>query len=287
MFKISAWGAIGVALLVLMGCVKPVVVQRGRAERSQPSFSAEELQDRLERFNQSRNSIKTFAMSLTMSISRADERLSFSKCFRCEAVCDVPDKLRMKGYAGRTVPAFDLLTKSRKIQLYLPPRNELIRGTRSRFQELAIVQKHGIGAVLETDLADLFVQRLPSKDIFWEATADGIWLYSDASQGLSWRRTLLDFDNFLPVRQEVFSQTGRMLLEVRFADYRRVEQTYCPFKLNIRSKIDGFIIKIVISSVRANTPIAGGAFSIRVPDSVAKIPPSQVETAIQESPDSP
>ncbi|HUT03220.1 MAG TPA: hypothetical protein VM163_04950 [bacterium] len=287
MFKTSVWCAIGVALLVLMGCVKPVVVQRGQDERSQPSFSTEELEDRLEHFNQSRNSIKTFAMSLTMSISRTNERVLFSKCFRCEAVCDVPDKLRMKGYAGGTVPAFDLLTKSRKVQLYLPTRNELIRGTRSRFKELTIAQKHGISEVLEADLADLFVQKLPSKDVFWEATSDGIWLYSDASHGQSWQRTLLDFETLLPVRQEVFSQTGQMLLEVQFADYRRVEQTYCPFELNIRSKIDGFIIKIVIGSVRANIPIAGGAFSIQVPDSVTKIPPSQVETTIQESPDSP
>ena len=278
---------VGIALLFLTGCVKPVVVHRDQEQGLQPSFSAEELENRIEQFNQRRDSIKTFTMSLTMSISRVNQRLSLSKCFHCEAVCDVPNRFRMKGYAGGTVPAFDLLMKSRKIQLYLPTRNELIRGTRSRFKNLAIVKKHGISAVLDANLADLFVQKLPSKEIFWEATAEGIWLYSDISHSHSWQRTLLDFKTFLPVRQEVFSRTGQMLLEVQFADYRQVEQTYCPFKLDISSTIDNFMIKIVIGSVRANIPIAGGAFSIHVPDDVTKVPPRQVETKIQESPDSP
>jgi len=225
-------------------------------------------------------------MSLVMSISRRNG-FPLSKSFRCEAVCEAPDKLRMKGYAGGVAPAFDLLTKSRKIRLFLPTRNELIEGTRSRFKQLPIVQKHGIGPLLEAELAHLFVPKLPEKDVFWEAAPDGVWLYKNGSHDGAWRRTLLDFETFLPIRREVFSDAGELLLEAQFSDYRLVEQAHCPFSVNLISMTNGFEVKIVIGTMKANVQLAGGAFSMHVPDGVTKIPPDQVETKIQEPADSP
>lgn len=250
------------------------------------SLSRTELKGRLEALNQSNKSIKTFSMSLVMSISR-HSGFPLSKSFRCEAVCEAPDKLRMKGYAGGMAPAFDLVTKSRKVRLFLPTRNELIEGTRSRFKELPVVEKHGIGPLLEAELAHLFVPKLAEKDLFWEAAPDGVWLYKNGSHDGTWRRTLLDFETFLPIRREVFSEAGELLLEVQFSDYRSVGQAHCPFSVNLISKTNGFEVKIVIGSMNANIPLAGGAFSMHVPEGVTKIPPDQVETKIQEPTDSP
>ena len=268
------------------GCAKRVGVQRGDVVPPKRSLSRTELTSRLEAINQSHKSIRTFSMSLVMSISRQNGS-PLSKSFRCEAVCEAPDKLRMKGYAGGVALAFDLLTRWRKVRLFLPTRNELIEGTRSRFKELPIVQKHGIGPLLEAELAHLFVPKLPDKDIFWESTPEGVWLYEDGSNDGAWQRTLLDYETFLPIRREVFSESGELLLEVRFSDYRPIEQAHCPFQLDLVSKTNGFRVKMVISSMKANMPLAGGAFSMRVPHGVTKISPDEIETKIQEPADSP
>ncbi len=273
-------------LLAPLGCTQRATVRRGEAVRPLRPLSRAELTGRLEALNQSHKSIKTFSMSLVMSISRQNG-LSLSKSFRCDAVCEVPDKLRIKGYAGGVAPAFDLVTKSRKVWLFLPTRNELIEGTRSRFKELPVVEKHSIGPLLEAELPHLFVPKLPEKDVFWEAGPDGIWLYENGSHDGTWQRTLLDFETFLPIRKEVFSDSGVLLLDVQFSDYRLVEQAHCPFELNLASKTNGFEIRIVIGSMNANVPLAGGAFSMHVPDGVTKIPPDEIETTIQEPADSP
>ncbi len=273
-------------MLAPLSCAKRVGIRQDDVAPPKRSLSRTELTSKLETVNQSHKSIKTFSMSLVMSISRQNA-FPMSKSFRCEAVCEAPDKLRMKGYAGGMVPAFDLLTKWRKVRLFLPTRNELIEGTRSRFKDLPIVQKHGIGPLLEAELAHLFVPKLPDKDIFWESAPEGVWLYKNGSHHGAWQRTLLDFTTFLPVRREIFSESGELLLEVQFSDYRPVEQAQCPFQLELVSKTNGFKVKMVISSMKANMPLAGGAFSMRVPHGVTKISPDEIETKIQEPADSP
>lgn len=273
-------------MLAASSCAKRMSIEKGPTALPRRALLRDELTSRVERLNESQRSIRTFSMSLVMSISRQDAGLSF-KSFRCEAVCDVPDKLRMKGYAGGTVLAFDLLAKSRKVQVFLPTRNELIDGTKSRFKDLPLVQKHGIGPLLEAELAHLFVPKLPEKDVFWENGSEGVWLYkSDLDDG-SWQRTLLDCETFLPVRREIFSSSGELLMEIRFSDYRLVEQAYCPFELGLTSRINGFEVKVVIGSMKPNVALAGGAFSMHVPDGVTKIPPDEIETTIQEPVNSP
>jgi len=272
--------------LVASSCTKRVSIEKGPTALTRRTLPRAELTSKLERLNESHKSIRTFSMSLVMSISRQDA-LRSSKSFRCEAVCEVPDKLRMKGYAGGTVPAFDLLAKSRKVQVFLPTRNELIDGTKSRFKDLPLVQKHGIGPLLEAELAHLFVPKLPEKDVFWESAAEGVWLYRSGADDGSWQRTLLDCETFLPVRREIFSGSGELLIEIRFSDYRLVEQAYCPFELDLKSKINGFEIKIVIGSMNPNVALASGAFSMHVPEGVTKIPPDEIETTIQEPANSP
>ena len=272
--------------LVALSCAKMVSIEKGPTAPPRRALPRAELMSKLERLNESHKSIRTFAMSLVMSISR-QSGLPSSKIFRCDAVCEVPDKLRMKGYAGGTVLAFDLVAKSRKVQVFLPTRNELIDGTKSRFKDLPLVQKHGIGPLLEAELAHLFVPKLPEKDVFWESASEGVWLYTADPDDGSWQRTLLDCETFLPVRREIFSSSGELLIEIRFSDYRLVEEAYCPFELDLTSKTDGMEVKIVIGSMNPNVALASGAFSMHVPEGVTKIPPDEIETTIQEPVNSP
>lgn len=287
------------ASIWLVGCLAvltPVLWLTGCACKTAPCAAKEplapcpavrqgEFNTQLEALNRNQKSLKTFSASLMMSVSK-DNSHSFSKSFRCQLVCELPDKLRIKGHVGGTVPAFDLLIRHWRVKLFLPTRNELVEGLRVRLKDEPIMENYSIGPLLNTELAYLFVPMLPEKDTFWEATDEGAWLYQDGSEDGRWMRTLLDRTTFLPVRQEIFDGSGQRLIELEFRDYRQIEQAQCPFDITLTSKTDGYQVKMKITSLKPNVALAGGAFSIRVPDGVTKIAPEELDHKIQKAPDS-
>ena len=198
----------------------------------------------------------------------------------------MPDKFRMKGYAAGGIPAFDLMVKRWKIRLLLPTRNELIEGLRTRFENVPSVRKYGIDHLVKTDLGELFLPRVLEKDTFWEWAEDGLWLYEAPSGRDFWQRTLVCPESLLPIRREVFTKNGESLFEVFFSEYERVQDGQLPLALKFISKKDGFVIKIKITSLRANVPLAGRAFSMSIPEGVKKITPKKLERDIQKTPDS-
>lgn len=244
----------------------------------------DELRRGIESVNAARKGIKSFSARFVMNVSR-QKSLPFSKSFRGEMVCEMPDKLRIKGYAGGMVPAFDIAIKPRKVKLFIPRRNQMIEGTRSRFRKVPVVKRYSIDALLDAELGRLFVPKLPTKQLFWEAGKDGLWLYHWGLSAGQWERMLLDQKTFLPARKQVFSEDGRLLVEITFSDYRQVSAVKVPFALDLVNPTERLRITMRVASLSLNVPVVGGAFNIIVPEGVNRVGPDDLEQKMQKNPD--
>lgn len=183
------------------------------------------------------------------------------------------EDIRLEGIGPLNQPLFLLIADRRQLALYAPQEGRLLTGAASAEN---LMRLFGIAltptALQYILLGDVPLTTLPTGGQFTYRARDNLYLWQGQvpPEPQSYRIWFEPYD-LSPVRFEIDDAGGKLVLQVWYEEFQRVNEFIVPHRMTVAQPTVGRRVVWQYKDVQINIGVAPGLFRMRVPAGTARL----------------
>lgn len=183
------------------------------------------------------------------------------------------DALRLEGIGPFGQLVFLFVSDGQRFSFYVPQERRVISGPASTQQ---FIPRFGLAVepkVLPSLLlGDVPLRTLPKAGTLTYHAADNLYVWEGIDPLRPWQyRIWFDPYRLFPVRFEAAELSGKVVLQVAYEDFRRLEGFLLPYRITITQPLTEQRVIWHYHEVQLNTGVTPALFRLRVPPGVEQV----------------
>ena len=194
------------------------------------------------------------------------------------------ESLRLEGLGPLNQPLFLLIADAQRLALYAPQERRLLRGEASAENMTRLFGIAMTPSALQYVLAgDIPLHALPTVGTFAYQRRENLYFWQGQVPGqpLTYRMWFEPYD-LHPVRFEADNIEGRLLLQIWYEDFRRVQGFRVPYRITLVQPIVGRQVVWEYRDVELNVQVLPSLFNMLVPAGTTQV---EVESLLEPEAD--
>jgi outer membrane lipoprotein-sorting protein len=280
--------ALLIAVVPLGGCLsqsRPVALRTSTAK-----LQTATSKDLIERINTEATEIQTLKATVGITVSVGGSKLGKITEYqeiRGYILARKPSSLRMIGlFPILQSHVFDMVSSGQEFKLWIPSKNQFIVGddeeARPSTEALRNLRPQVIYDALLPQAVDLqnelAVLEASEHEVIdhrtQQATLRPDYSLSIIKQnGQQWylpRKVVFDRTDLLPHQQLLYDEHGSIVTDVRYDEYREIDEVYFPTNIQIWRPREEYSIKLQVTKLTINEPIMDDQFVLDLPSGAAQ-----------------